>query len=346
MKIKIFRMMVLFLLIISLRLYSEKLVFPHKNSHGLGHIGHQIEIEIALKVDGDKITGFYMYKKYMKPIKLKGLIKNREIILNEYSANNIKKNILIKGKLGNDLILKGTLTNTQNGRVYKLYIDFSKKYTYRKIEKKNKFDSIKKDIPFFFNLGDIETEAKINRSIKKISDKICRNTLQSKEDIRKMKKDNPGIKLYLPHHCNMIGEVELANNSIISVMFSFEGFSGGAHGWYGYKDYNFDLEEKRVLKITDLFKSESEISKILFLELSGSPQMRNCGDSVLNELKKKMDIKSTDFNHFVRFSISQIGLEMVVQYILPHSIGSHLKHRISWDKLSIYLKPRFSTLFK
>lgn len=320
-------------------------VFPLKKIRGVGRVGRGNDIEMEIKVDGTELRGVYFYTKYGSPINLKGTLMNRSIILQEYNSKGQKSNGLMEGELGTDLILRGSFTITPGKKKYKLFVDFSKKYTIRKLELQNEFDSIKIHVPVFFNLGDEMLEGMVNSSIRKISRKVCVSDLLSKADVEKMKKENPNIKLYLPWHCNIIGEVEFVNQNLVSVLFHTEGFSGGAHGWYGFECYVFDLIEKKELKIHDLFNNGCDFKKLIFNTLSRNEHILKKGDSGIEDLRAKLYASEEDFNHFIRFVPSSLGLEIFVLYIFPHVQGSHLGVVIEWKDLISCLKSKYIRLF-
>ncbi|MCR8743825.1 DUF3298 and DUF4163 domain-containing protein [Romboutsia lituseburensis] len=127
-------------------------------------------------------------------------------------------------------------------------------------------------------------------------------------------------------------QVTYNKNNLISIPIKLYEFTGGAHGMSYLKSFNYDLENKKELKLKDLFKENVNYKKIV-------------NKFINDEISKNKDIYFTGDEGFKGISDNQsfyIDNEGIVVYfglyeIAPYYVGIP-KFKLTWDEFGKYLK--------
>ena len=231
-------------------------------------------IEIALTRDGNNLLGTYKYEKVGKDLKLIGTI--------DATGNfTLQETDQADGKTGEwkgvwkETDGRATLTGKWKSPKGGETIDFSAdelvtnftggaKITTKSANEENKakFYEITAEYPELSGV-DAAIAANFNQRVKKIVDDNNRSfknniaDITTPEDLKNYKEN--GISLYDATSYDL----KMANDDVISVMFSDDSFQGGAHGSSTSTTVNFDVKNNRVLKLADIFEPNSNYLKTL-----------------------------------------------------------------------------------
>lgn len=127
-------------------------------------------------------------------------------------------------------------------------------------------------------------------------------------------------------------QVTYNKNNLISIPIKLYEFTGGAHGMSYLKSFNYDLENKKELKLKDLFKENVNYKEIV-------------NKFINDEISKNKDIYFTGDEGFKSISDNQsfyIDNDGIVIYfglyeIAPYYVGIP-KFKLTWDEFGKYLK--------
>ena len=247
-----------------------------KDSNGRIFLGYLSDKRVKLNlVRGDgKISGTYQYEKVGKDLNLSGTIDGAgNFTLQETDAAGGKTGEW-KGtwkEVDGRATLAGKWKSPKGGDALDFNADELKtefaggaKITTKTANEENKakFYEISAEYPELSGV-DAATAAKFNQASKKIADDNNREfkknlaDITTPEDLKNYKEN--GISLYDETSYG----IKLANDDVISVMFTDSNFQGGAHGSSITTTLNFDVKNNRVLKLADLFEPNSNYLKTL-----------------------------------------------------------------------------------
>ena len=129
-----------------------------------------------------------------------------------------------------------------------------------------------------------------------------------------------------------------SNDSYISFILRYGGFNGGAHGFLNIVSYNYDLKNKKVLALSDLFPSQKDY--LNYLSTESRIYLKNKFAILSEEDKKNSDPQATleyvdnmtsmieagtepklqNFNTFT-FTNDMVKIYFADYQVGPHSIG-------------------------
>ncbi len=229
-------------------------------------------VEINLTRDSSNLSGIYKYEKVGKDLKLAGTIDaSGNFTLQETDAAGGKTGEW-KGvwkESGGRAALNGKWKNPKGGDELNFSADELKteftggaKITTKTFseENKEKFWEINAEYP---ELSGVDSAATFNQAVKKIVDgnvsefKKDLPDYTSPDDLKRYKESE--IKLY----DQTTYELQMANDDLISVIFTDASFGGGAHGSAITTTLNFDVKTNRVLKLADIFEPNSNYLKLI-----------------------------------------------------------------------------------
>lgn len=231
-------------------------------------------IQMTLTRDDGKLSGTYFYTKYGTNLHLDGTIdKNGKFKLTESDQKGAKNGeftgtwketandngVSLEGdwKKPNSAEPIGFLANEQMIS----FKDGAKLITktFSESNKLKRFD-MSAEYPEISGI-DPAKAAKFNQLVKAEVMKslaVFKKTMtaQTAEDLKYLPK---GVNNYIDINYN----VETANDDFISLQFGHSEYTGGAHPGYATSTLNFDVQNKRELKLADLFQPKSNYLKVI-----------------------------------------------------------------------------------
>ena len=231
-------------------------------------------ISMKLRREGGKIYGTYFYQRIGKDLQLDGRVDAEgKFTLSERDAKGAKTGEFSgTWKLDEDggVSLDGEWINPKTKENWAFYaneevIEFSGSARFvSKVSaetNKPKLFDITAEYPELTGVNP-EIAAKFNKLIK---DAVLRETGRFRKNMMSLTAEDlkfareRGINNYL----EMSYVVELANDKIISISFANSTYEGGAHPNHYSLTINFDLQAGREIKLTDLFKPNSNYLKVI-----------------------------------------------------------------------------------
>lgn len=249
-------------------------------------------VSMKLKRDGGKLYGSYFYQRIGKDLALDGTIDAQgKFVLTERDAKGAKTGEFSgvwKTEEDGSASLEGDWLNPKTKDKWTFYateeiIEFTGGARFvNKVSaetNKPKMFEIKTEYPELSGV-DAATAANFNRLVKNLvtreTGEFRKNMMaQTAEDIKFAKER--GVNNYL--EINYI--VEFADDRLISISFMNSTYEGGAHPNSHSQTINFDLQTGREIKLSDLFKPNSNYLKAI-------------SDYSIKALKKKTGEMSDD----------------------------------------------------
>lgn len=240
-----------------------------------GNIGDESQIEMSLTFDGDNISGTYFFVGPADTIRVYGKLKNDGTFWLELIDGEGKRGSQrFSGKWekksdSNQFILFGTFKDIEIGEEISFYareifldvdeqIKFATQY-YEDVNELKRFE-IEARYPEITN-NDSQAIKNFNQLVKtRVMDQI--------NEFRKLMSENTAEDLkYLPEDVSNYIEigysVESASKRFVSVKFYRSEYTGGAHPNSWSFTLNYDLENSREIKLSDLFKPNSNYLKFI-----------------------------------------------------------------------------------
>ena len=314
-------------------------------------------VELNLTRDGNNLSGTYKYEKVGKDLKLSGTIDGAGNFTLQETDQAGNKTGEWKGnwkEVDGKVTLAGTWKSPKGGDA----LDFSAdelrtefagagKITTKTSneENKSKFYSISAEYPELSGV-DAAAATTFNQAAKKIADdnnsEFKKNLadITTPEDLKSYKEN--GISLY----DETTYGIELANDDVISVMFTDSNFQGGAHGSSITTTLNFDVKNKRILKLADLFEPNSNYLKTLSELSTADLKVKLKKDDMLdNEMLGEGT--SPKEENFKSWNLTKKGLLINFD---PYQVAAYAagpqEVTIPYAKLEKILRPEIKSLVK
>src|SRR5215217_294442 len=240
-----------------------------QTKHFKGSIGSSLDLQMKLVRTGDQLAGSYFYQKVGTRIDLRGNIdKDGNLTLEEFDKSG-KQTGLFKGLWSVD----------PNDGLVRLAGNWSKPPTEKDSDKKTAFSVHEEPIAF---TGDVDLVSKqIKESNKKLVYEIdarypqlaggsnpnfekfnqvvrapvIKEVAEFKKGMQSEEGEEPPSENSMPNDLNISYEVALAQDDLISVVYSVGSYyQGAAHPNTFSEVVNYDLKNGKQLKLADLFK--------------------------------------------------------------------------------------------
>ena len=119
-------------------------------------------------------------------------------------------------------------------------------------------------------------------------------------------------------------------NDILTISYENDGFSGGAHGYYGITYKNFDLKNNKTIQLSDIFKDINKVdwNKILMKNFKNPDQ------------KEMLLVDKIPVNNNFYFDSQNITF-VYNQYEITAYAAGVVEISIPFSELKPYLKPEF-----
>lgn len=285
----------------------------------LGDLSNK-RIEMNLTRDGNNLSGKYKYEKIGKDLNLSGTIDaTGNFTLQETDEAGNKTGVwkgvwketdgrvTLTGKWkspkgGSELVFSADelVTNFTGGA------KFTTKSSHE--ENKAKFYEISAEYPELSGV-DAATAANFNQIVKKIANDSTVNFKKSvadftaPEDLKRYKEN--GISLY----DQVTYDVELANDDVISLLFTDANYAGGAHPNATSSTLNFDLKNNRPLKLADIFEPKANYLKTLSDLSRADLKAKLQKDNMLDEEMLNDGVNPKEEN-FQSWNLTKKGLQI------------------------------------
>ena len=295
---------------------NNQTVVKNENTKIFRGMINGIGFEMNLTRDGDKLSGTYFYTKVGKPLKLSGKIDKTGKFTLEETDESGKKTGVWSGEWKEDenaagIALEGNWKKPTDSDdksfgffATEQIVNFTGniKFTDKTIKEKNaaKRSEIFATYP---EISGVDAAEKFNSIVKrKVTESIDAYKKQladfTAEDIKTLPE---AMSLE-----NQIGyEIVLANNDLVSLIFSDYEFMGGAHGMTTYKTLNYDLKNNRELALTDIVEPNSDYLKTIS-EYSIADLKKRVGEMSDDEWIGKG--AAADADNFSNWNLTKKGL--------------------------------------
>lgn len=315
-----------------------------------GNIG-EAKFQMTLERSGNEISGDYFYEKQgnAKKLNLKGSIdEGGNFTLKETDAAG-KQTGIFRGKWSEDYMsagawLEGNWQKPGGGSELafsaaqqSVYFTGNLSIVTRKITEANKVKMYEIDAEYPEIIGSaspaiLKFNALAKQSVAKSVADFKKNMLEMTAEDLKFTKER-GVSNY-----SEIGyDVEYADNNLVSIMFSEDTYTGGAHPNHYFYTVNYDLKTGRELSLAELFQPNSNYLNVI------SDYAINKLKSELTEMSDDEWIKNgagADAENFKSWNISEKGL---VLNFNPYQVAAYAAGPqfvvIPYDKLKGILKP-------
>jgi hypothetical protein len=298
-----------------------------------GSIGDNNGLEMKLIREGDKLSGSYYYQKIGTAIGLKGTIdKDGNVAIDEFDPAG-KQTGTFKGIWKSDLTT-GTASiagnwskpNSDKKTAFSIHqqpIEFASgtEIVAKQIKENNKklnytvevgYPEIKTALDTRFDKFNVEAKNVAGRMVAAF-----------KKEQGETAKDDTGATTTSELTSTFSGSyrIAMANDSLISMRYDFDGYMGGAaHGGESSAALNYDLKSGKVLKLADLFtpgaKYVSVISAYCITDLKR--QSKATGDSLPDDMIKVG--AAPNAQNFQSWTITRKGLQIAFD---PYQVGPY-----------------------
>ncbi|MDQ7089750.1 MAG: DUF3298 and DUF4163 domain-containing protein [Methylococcales bacterium] len=124
---------------------------------------------------------------------------------------------------------------------------------YKEMNKKDKWE---------INVAYPEIQFSNKKAAQSFNARSKKEVMESVADFKKMFL-NEIIENSAPYYLTISYQVEFINQHLISVLFNYSSYTGGAHGIYSTYTLNYDLKNNKVLALPDLFKKGANFLPII-----------------------------------------------------------------------------------
>lgn len=328
---------------------AGKLIADNPNAKIFRGMINGISFEMRLVRDGDKLSGTYFYTKVRKDLKLAGTINAAgKFNLQETDAAGKKtgewQGTWKEESNSNGIALEGNWKKPgdSDGNSFPFYaaqqiIEFSGdvKFVDKTIKETDK--AKRSDISDVYpEITGVETvtAAKFNAAVKKIV--TAANTNYKKEVAGFTAEDIKSLPSSIGLSNEVNYEIALANNEIVSLIFSNYSFMGGAHGGTSFTTLNYDLKNNRELKLEEMFEPNANYLKLIS-DYSIADLKPRIGDMSDDEWLSKG--AAADAGNYQNWNLTKKGLMITFeQYqVAAYAAGSQ-QVIVPYDKLKSILR--------
>lgn len=299
----------------------------------IGSIGYDLPIQMELSVEGVNVRGTYYYEKSGIPLTITGDISPKEskIKLVESDDKNIKTGVFegtfipIPDGIGGSI--EGAWSSPDGKNKLPFRLTKVANYEFFKIKQGN-FSEATWSYPKL--LSD-------NEVIQKISSKLYDSMKPPIEEYQKDAKEGFMEDLITSTWLfNYDYSIEYYSDSLISFTGLVYSYTGGAHGntYFVASNYAIDAKDSKLLKLSDLFKKDSNYVKVL-------------SDRIIEDLKKQKagwvingEITSLKEEEIGPFALTPEGIRFA---FAPYAVGSYAEGAyfvaISYESLQSIIDP-------
>ncbi|HHT7235796.1 MULTISPECIES: DUF3298 and DUF4163 domain-containing protein [Bacillus] len=190
--------------------------------------------------------------------------------------------------------------------------------------------------PFFHNFSDSQFQNKLNSYYKNSTHKF-KNKLE--KEAKKYYKETEGSSTpFHPYVANVDYKVPLNKPPFLSLYVNYYQYTGGAHGLYTWKANTFDLNERKLLHLDDLFQQEDKYKEIIRTEIVG--QIKQNESIYFPDAVEKVT-SAKKFHYFLE--TDNLVIYFPLYEIAPYSSGIP-QFRIPYTLLRDYLKPSYQNI--
>ncbi|MFJ8456794.1 MULTISPECIES: DUF3298 and DUF4163 domain-containing protein [Bacillus cereus group] len=190
--------------------------------------------------------------------------------------------------------------------------------------------------PSFHNFSDSQFQNKLNSYYKNSTDKF-KSKLE--KEAKKYYKETEGSSTpFHPYVANVDYKVALNKPPFLSLYVNYYQYTGGAHGLYTWKANTFDLNEKKLLHLDDLFQQEDKYKEIIRTEIVR--QIKQNESIYFPDAAEKV-MSAKKFHYFLE--PDNLVIYFPLYEIAPYSSGIP-QFRIPYTLLRDYLKSSYQNI--
>jgi hypothetical protein len=190
--------------------------------------------------------------------------------------------------------------------------------------------------PSFHNFSDSKFQNKLNSYYKNSTAKF-KSKLE--KEAQKYYKETEGSSTpFHPYVANVDYKVPLNKPPFLSLYVNYYQYTGGAHGLYTWKANTFDLNEKKLLHLDDLFQKEDKYKEIIRTEIVR--QIKQNESIYFPDAVEKVT-STKKFHYFLE--PDNLVIYFSLYEIAPYSSGIP-QFRIPYTLLRDYLKPSYQNI--
>jgi hypothetical protein len=190
--------------------------------------------------------------------------------------------------------------------------------------------------PSFHNFSDSKFQNKLNSYYKNSTAKF-KSKLE--KEAQKYYKETEGSSTpFHPYVANVDYKVPLNKPPFLSLYVNYYQYTGGAHGLYTWKANTFDLNEKKLLHLDDLFQQEDKYKEIIRTEIVR--QIKQNESIYFPDAVEKVT-STKKFHYFLE--PDNLVIYFSLYEIAPYSSGIP-QFRIPYTLLRDYLKPSYQNI--
>ncbi|MBE7149474.1 DUF3298 and DUF4163 domain-containing protein [Bacillus mycoides] len=190
--------------------------------------------------------------------------------------------------------------------------------------------------PSFHNFSDSKFQNKLNSYYKNSTAKF-KSKLE--KEAQKYYKETEGSSTpFHPYVANVDYKVPLNKPPFLSLYVNYYQYTGGAHGLYTWKANTFDLNEKKLLHLDDLFQQEDKYKEIIRTEIVRQTKQN---ESIYFPDAVEKVTSTKKFHYFLE--PDNLVIYFSLYEIAPYSSGIP-QFRIPYTLLRDYLKPSYQNI--
>ncbi|PEE42760.1 DUF3298 and DUF4163 domain-containing protein [Bacillus pseudomycoides] len=190
--------------------------------------------------------------------------------------------------------------------------------------------------PYFSNFYDTKFQKKLNTYYKTTTDRF--KTTLAKEAKKYYTEAQESNAPFHPYVANVDYKVTLQKSPLLSLYVNYYQYTGGAHGLYTWKANTFDLNEKRLLNLDDLFQKDSTYQDIIRTEIVR--QIKQNESIYFPDATEKV-MSTKKFNYYLE--PDHLVIYFSLYEIAPYSSGIP-QFRIPYTLLRKALKPNYQNI--
>lgn len=178
--------------------------------------------------------------------------------------------------------------------------------------------------PYFHNFYDQEFQNKLNTYYKTMTSRF--KTTLANEAKKYYKESQESDAPFHPYVANVDYKVTLQQSPLLSLYLNYYQYTGGAHGIYTWKANTFDLKQKKVLRLADLFQKNSNYKDTIRAEIVR--QIKQNESIYFPDAAEKV-MSTKKFNYFLEpdnlviyFSLYEIApyVSGIPQFRIPYTL--------------------------
>ncbi|WP_459501638.1 DUF3298 and DUF4163 domain-containing protein [Bacillus sp. C1] len=190
--------------------------------------------------------------------------------------------------------------------------------------------------PSFHNFHDEKFQQKLNTYYKTTADRFKKTIAKdAKKYYEEFQESNTPFH---PYVANVDYKVTLKNAPLLSLYVNYYQYTGGAHGIYTWKANTFDLHEKKLISLTDLFQQGSNYKDIIRTEIVR--QIKQNENIYFPDATEKV-MSTKKFNYFLE--PNNLVIYFSLYEIAPYSSGIP-QFRIPYTLLRDSLKSTYQNI--